>query len=166
MRARLGDTVVVHYTGTLADGTEFDTSRNRGPIEFTIGKKQVISGFERAVIGMAPGTMKIENIPSSQSFGPRRPELIIQLGRDRLPSGAVPREGDQISVLTTDGKRRSGVITEIASATVAVDANHPLAGKDLTFEIQLVDIVPQRSRPNKGWASTPKGARDSKIILG
>lgn len=165
-RARLGDTVKVHYTGTVADGTEFDTSRERGPLEFTIGRKQVILGFERAVLGMVPGTMKIENIPSSQAFGPRRSEMVMRLARDKLGAAGDLGVGAQVAVRTTDGKSKSGVITDVTESSLTVDTNHPLAGQDLTFEIQLLEIVGRDRRIDEGLGRVPKGARESKIILG
>ena len=165
-RTRLGDTVKVHYTGTIADGTEFDSTRDRGPLEFTIGRRQVIQGFERAVLGMAPGTAKIENIPCSQAFGDRDPALLISLERTRLGTTAELRVGAQVAVKLPDGKSMKGVITELTDEKVTVDANHALAGQDLTFEIQLVEIVDRDRRIDQGLGGVPKGARESKIILG
>lgn len=165
-RTRLGDTVKVHYTGTIADGTEFDSTRDRGPLEFTIGRKQVIHGFERAVLGMAPGTMKIENIPCSQAFGDRDPALVMELERYRLGTTAELHVGAQVSVRLPGGEAKKGVITELTDERVAVDANHPLAGQDLTFEIELIEIVGRDRRIDQGLGGVPKGARESKIILG
>lgn len=165
-RARLGDTVKVHYTGTVADGTEFDTSRDRGPLEFTIGRKQVILGFERAVLGMAPGTAKIENIPSSQAFGQRRSEMVVKVSRNKLGAADDLDVGVRVAVRTADGKSKSGMITDITDRSVTVDTNHPLAGQDLTFEIQLLEIIGRDRRIDEGLGRVPKGARESKIILG
>jgi FKBP-type peptidyl-prolyl cis-trans isomerase 2 len=164
-RARLGDKVRVHYTGTLPDGTEFDTSRGRGALEFIIGRKQVILGFERAVLGMAPNTMKIENIPSNQAFGPVRRELIVKLDTGALDADGIPSLGEQVKVRTADGKSRTGVVTNVSESSVTVDANHPLAGQDLTFEIQLIQIVDSEGRLDQALERAPKGARESKIIL-
>jgi len=165
-RARLGDKVKVHYTGTIADGTVFDTTRDRGPLEFVIGRKQVILGFERAVLGMAPGTMKIENIPCSQAFGERDPELEISIDRSRLGNSAQLQLGAQVAVKLPGGKSKKGVITELTDELVTVDANPALAGQDLTFEIQLVEILGRDSRLDEGLGKIPKGARESKIFFG
>jgi peptidylprolyl isomerase len=164
-RARLGDTVKVHYAGRLADGTEFDTSRGRGPLEFTVGRKQVILGFERAVIGMRPGTQKIENIPSSQAFGAHRSELVLKVRREQLGAGVSVRVGDQVPVRTADGRKKNGLITDADETGITVDANHPLAGQDLTFEIQLVEIVHCGSRLDEGLERVPTGAKESKIVI-
>jgi peptidylprolyl isomerase len=165
-RARLGDTVRVHYTGTIADGTEFDTTRDRGPLEFTIGRKQVIHGFERAVLGMAPGTMKIENIPRSQAFGDRDQALVLEIDRARLGTAVELRVGVQVSVRLPGGKAKKGVITELTDDKVRVDANHALAGQDLTFEIQLVEILDRDKRLDEQLDRVPAGARESKIFFG
>ncbi|MBW2277957.1 MAG: FKBP-type peptidyl-prolyl cis-trans isomerase, partial [Deltaproteobacteria bacterium] len=156
-QARLGDTVKVHYTGTIADGTEFDSTRDRGPLEFTIGRKQVVLGFERAVLGMAPGTMKIENIPSSQAFGDRDRELVIAIDRARLGTSAALQVGAQVAVKLPGGKSKKGVITELTDELVTVDANHALAGQNLTFEIELVEIIGRDSRVDEGLGRVPKG---------
>jgi len=150
----------------MSDGTEFDTSRDRGPLEFTIGRKQVIHGFERAVLGMAPGAAKIENIPCTQAFGAHDPALVMSLDRSRLGTSAELRVGAQVAVRMPDGESKKGVITGLTEDTVAVDANHPLAGQDLTFEIRLVEIVGRDRRIDQGLGGIPKGARESKIILG
>jgi peptidylprolyl isomerase len=150
----------------MSDGTVFDTTRDRGPLEFTIGRKQVILGFERAVLGMAPGTMKIENIPCSQAFGERCSDLLVVIDRSRLGTKAELRIGARVAVRTPDGGSKKGVIADLTDDAVTVDANHALAGQDLTFEIQLVDIIDRDKRIDQGLGRVPKGARESKIILG
>jgi peptidylprolyl isomerase len=138
--ARNGDTVQVHYTGKLADGTVFDSSVGREPLEFTLGAGQVIPGFEKAVLGMKVGEKKTVTIPADEAYGPRRDELAAEVPREKLPSGTTPAVGQQLLMREPDGSEIVVTITEISDDTVTIDANHPLAGKDLTFEIELVKI--------------------------
>jgi len=138
--AKDGDTVKVHYTGTLGDGTTFDTSVEREPLEFTLGAGQVIPGFEEAVIGMQVGQSKTVTIPSEEAYGPHSDELIMVVERDQLPEGLDPEVGQQLQTQGADGRTTIVVVTEVSETTITVDANHPLAGKDLTFEIELVEI--------------------------
>ena len=140
VQAKVGDTVQVDYTGKLADGTVFDSSAGRGPLEFTVGSGQVISGFEKAVLGMKVGEKKTVTIPADEAYGPRRDEQIVELPREKLPSDMTPEVGQQLVVRQSDGSEIIVVITEVSDETVTIDANHPLAGKDLTFEIELVKI--------------------------
>jgi peptidylprolyl isomerase len=134
-----GSTVRVHYRGTLDDGTEFDNSHQRGePLEFTIGSGQVISGFDEAVKGMdAGGTVKV-TIPADNAYGPRHPEAIQEVPLDVLPEGAC--EGAMIQGMTEDGRPLAGTIETMGDANARIDFNHPLAGEDLTFELELVDV--------------------------
>ncbi|GAB4516908.1 MAG: peptidylprolyl isomerase [Anaerolineae bacterium] len=140
-QAKTGDTVRVHYTGKLADGTVFDSSREREPLEFTIGAGQVIPGFEDAVIGMSPQETKTATIPAEEAYGPHYPELVMVVGRESFPEGTRPEIGQQYQVALQGGQTLIVRVTEVAENTVTLDANHPLAGEDLTFDIELVEIV-------------------------
>jgi len=138
--AKDGDTVDVHYTGTLEDGTEFDSSEGRDPLQFTIGAGQMISGFENAVYGMKVGETKTVTIPAAEAYGQHDEDLVIEVNRDELPEGIEPEVGMQIGIAYEGGQQGQATITEVAETTVTLDANHFLAGKDLIFEIKLVRI--------------------------
>lgn len=140
-QAKNGNTVQVHYTGKLADGTIFDSSVGREPLEFTLGAGQLIPGFEKAVLGMKVGEKKIVTIPADEAYGPHRDEQVVEIPREELPSDLTPQVGQQLVVTQQDGRQIIVVITEVSDKTVTIDANHPLAGKDLTFEIELVKIL-------------------------
>jgi peptidylprolyl isomerase len=135
-----GDTVLVHYTGTQDDGTEFDSSRDGDPLEFTLGAGQMIPGFENAVYGMKKGQSKTFTIPPEEAYGPHDEELLIEVDREDLPEEIVLEVGTYITVTYSNGMSQSVPIVEITETTVILDTNHLLAGKDLTFEITLVDI--------------------------
>jgi peptidylprolyl isomerase len=139
--AKHGDTVKVHYTGKLEDGTVFDSSTDRDPLEFTIGEGLVIPGFERAVIGMNPGDSRTELIPNEQAYGPHLEEMVVVIDRQQMPAEIAPSIGQQLEVQQPSGQVIPVVITELSDEAVTLDANHPLAGEDLTFDIQLVEIV-------------------------
>ncbi len=138
--AKQGDTVKVHYSGSLEDGTVFDTSQDRDPLEFTIGENQVISGFEEAVVGMEPGQSKVVKLDSGEAYGPRRSELLVEVERERFPSDMDVEVGSQVQVKQQDGSPRVATIARVGDDSVTLDVNHPLAGKDLTFDIELVEI--------------------------
>jgi len=138
VQAAVGDTVRVHYTGTLADGSVFDTSSDREPLEFTIGAGEVIEGFENAVLGMKVGETKTVTIPAAQAY-PYREDLVFTMERSQLPQDI--EVGQQLTLQSSGGAFRATVI-EITETAVTLDANPPVAGKDLTFEIELVEIVP------------------------
>lgn len=135
-----GDTVRVHYTGTLQDGTEFDTSRERSPLEFTVGEGQVIPGFEEIVKGLEPGDTETETLPPEQAYGPHDDQRILDVPREELPDDVEPEVGMQLEVQQPDGNRARVSITEISDESVKLDANHPLAGRELTFEIEVLDV--------------------------
>lgn len=134
------DTVRVHYTGKLADGEIFDDSRGREPIEFTLGAGQVIPGFEKAVLDMAVSDTKTVNIPSADAYGDYRPELIQAVPLSELPEEIKPEVGMQLVSQAPDGQQIPLVVTEVNADTIKVDANSPLAGKDLVFDLELVEI--------------------------
>jgi peptidylprolyl isomerase len=139
--AKNGDTVQVNYTGKLADGTVFDSSVGRDPLEFTLGAGNMIPGFEKAVLGMKVGEKKTVTIPSDEAYGPHLDELVIGVSRDRLPADTEPKVGQMLSATGQNGEAIRFTITGISdNGTVTLDANHPLAGKDLTFDIELVKI--------------------------
>jgi peptidylprolyl isomerase len=137
--ANTGDTVRVHYTGKLEDGSVFDTSAGRDPLEFRLGGGEVIPGFEEAITGMAPGDERRVTIPAAEAYGPRREELILVVSRSELPAELEPEVGQQLQ-MSQDGQDFVVTISDVTAQDVVLDANHPLAGEDLTFELQLVDI--------------------------
>ncbi len=139
-RAKRGDTVRVHYRGTLDDGTEFDSSAGNEPIEFTIGAGQVIPGFEDAVEGMSAGDRKTERIDVENAYGVHRDELVFTVGREQMPTGADVEVGDMLRVGFPDGSNAAVQVTAMNEESVTLDANHPLAGQNLTFELELVSI--------------------------
>lgn len=134
------DTVRVHYTGKLADGEIFDDSRGREPIEFTLGAGQVIPGFEKAVLDMAVSDTKTVNIPAADAYGDHRPELIQAVPLSELPEEIKPEVGMQLVSQAPDGQQIPLVVTEVNDDNIMVDANSPLAGKDLIFDLELVEI--------------------------
>lgn len=138
--ARAGDTVRVHYTGTLDDGSVFDSSRGREPLEFTVGAGQVIPGFDEAVTGMQPGEEKRVTIPADDAYGQRRPEMVGSIRREQFPPGIQPAVGQQLQ-MSQQGHTFVVTVTEVSDDEVTLDANHPLAGEDLTFQLELVEIV-------------------------
>ncbi|MEJ2481876.1 MAG: peptidylprolyl isomerase [Gemmatimonadota bacterium] len=138
--AVIGDTVAVHYTGSLDDESVFDSSRGRDPLEFTIGTGQVIPGFEEAVIGLEPGASARTRIEPEQAYGPRREDLRIPIARDQFPDGMEVSEGDHLQMQTQDGQSIPVHVVQVGDESVTVDANHPLAGQALTFEIELLEI--------------------------
>ena len=135
-----GDAVRVHYTGTLEDGTTFDTSIGSDPLEFTLGEGSMIPGFEQAVDGLKVGQSKTVTIPAEEAYGLYNDELLLVFSREQLPAGINPEIGQELQMQTTDGRIVTVPVIEVSEETITVDANHPLAGKDLTFEIELVEI--------------------------
>lgn len=140
-QAKLGDTVRVNYTGRLDDGTVFDSSLRSGPLEFTIGDGQLIPGFENAVIGMTPGETKTQKIPAEEAYGPHADFLVIEVDRRRVPPDLDPKVGDRLQLQHPDGRVTPVLVTAVTESSITLDANHPLAGKDLTFDIELLEIV-------------------------
>ena len=140
-QAKKGDTVKVHYTGKLADGTVFDTSANREPLQFTVGEGQLIPDFEEAVVGMNPGDSKTVEIASDNAYGPHREEMVMVVERSEFPDGLEPQVDQMLQVQQQNGQPFAVKVTEINGDKVTLDANHPLAGEDLTFDIQLAEIV-------------------------
>ncbi len=165
VQAQHGDTVRVHYTGTLSDGSIFDSSETIehdscgcgcssssggcgtgsdcgcSPLEFTIGGGNVIPGFEKAVVGLSVGQNVIVTIPAEEAYGPRHKEMIAVFDRSDMGGDIQPVEGQQMEVVLEDGSTVPVLITEVTETSVTLDANHPLAGCDLTFDIRLLEIV-------------------------
>ena len=140
-QAKQGDTVRVHYTGTLDDGTMFDTSADREPLEFTIGGGQVIVGFDIAVLDMAPGEKRVSVIPALEAYGEHSLELVTDVDRERFPADMELEIGQQLQVGLPDNQQAIVMIVDISDTAVTLDANHPLAGQQLTFDIELVEIL-------------------------
>lgn len=139
-QAKSGDTVKIHYTGTLNDGSQFDSSAGRDPLEFVLGSGQVIPGFDNAVEGMAVGDSKNVQIAPEDAYGPRHEQLIQEVPKTALPEDMTPEVGMGLQSQTPDGQVMQLTVTEVSEATITVDANHPLAGETLTFDIELVAI--------------------------
>lgn len=142
VQAKEGNTVRVHYTCHDEDGTVVDTSYGREePMEFTLGQGQVIPGFEEAVIGMSPGESITVEVPMERAYGPYRPELVMDVPRGNIPADLDPEVGQILQVRLTSGQVMLVVVTKVTDETVTLDANHPLAGKNLKFDIELLEIV-------------------------
>jgi len=140
-QAKQGDAVKVHYTGKLNGGTIFDSSTGGDPLQFTIGQGEMIPGFEQAVIGMNPGESKTFNIPADGAYGPHHEEWILVVERSEIPPNLNPQLGQQLQIRHADGRTTAVIVTDVSESSVTLDANHPLAGKDLTFDIQLVEVA-------------------------
>ena len=140
-QAKNGDTVKVHYTGKLGNGKIFDSSAKRDPLQFKIGDGQIILGFEQAVVGMKPGETKTTKIPSEKAYGPYSEEFVLVVDRSKIPSNIEPEVGQQYQVPQENGQKPVFMVTEVTESNVTLDGNHPLTGKDLTFDIQLIEIL-------------------------
>ena len=136
-----GDTVRIHYTGTLADGSTFDSSAGRDPLEFTVGSGQIIPGLDIALPGMAVGDKKVVEVPCAQAYGEPDPNARQAVPRAEIPADIPLDLGTQLQVQTPTGQVMQVVVAEVTDTEVTLDANHPLAGRDLTFAIELMDIV-------------------------
>lgn len=141
IRAAKQDTVKVHYTGTIDDGTVFDQSPEDRPLLFIVGKQEVIPGFEEAVEGMCKGESKTVKIPCAKAYGPSKPELLEQVDRELIGDDVVLHLGGQLQITNQDGSLLCVMVREITEDFVTLDANHPLADKDLTFEIEMLDVL-------------------------
>ncbi|MBD2259741.1 peptidylprolyl isomerase [Pseudanabaena sp. FACHB-2040] len=140
-QAKPGDTVSVHYTGKLDDGTVFDSSANRDPLQFAIGAGHVIPGFEEAVVGLSPGQAVTKMIPPDLAYGPYRDEMVMVVDREQIPPEIPVDVGQQLHLQGPAGQPPLPVlVTDISETQVTLDANHPLAGENLTFEIELLEI--------------------------
>jgi len=140
-QAKTGDTVKVHYTGRLSDGSIFDTSEEREPLEFTLGGGRLIAGFDEAVIGMRAAESKTVVLTTEKAYGPHNQEMVMVVDRSRMPSDVKPEIGQNFQIPGPNGNVLLVTVVAVSDSTVTFDANHPLAGKDLTFDIQLVEIA-------------------------
>ena len=139
-QVKSGDVVAIHYTGTLLDGSTFDSSEGRDPLEFTVGSGQIIPGLDEALPGMEVGDKKIVQIGCDQAYGPLNPEMRQAVPREGIPAEIPLEIGTQLQMQTPDGQALPVMVVEVDEATVTLDANHPLAGKDLTFDIEVMRI--------------------------
>lgn len=139
-QARSGDIVKIHYTGTLDDGTQFDSSRDREPLEFQLGSGQVIPGFDKAVEGMSIGEEKTVNIEPADAYGQHHEQMVQEVPMSALPQGMKPEVGMGLQAQSQDGQPVNLLVTAVDEDTITVDGNHPLAGKNLNFDIELVSI--------------------------
>jgi peptidylprolyl isomerase len=140
-KAKSGDKVKVHYHGKLTDGSTFDSSEGRDPLEFTVGSGQVIKGFDDAVVDMSVGEKKTVQIPVENAYGERNEDMMMEYPKTEFPADMIPEVGMELHMSDNMGNVFPVVITEVLDDVVVLDANHPLAGEDLTFEIELVAIA-------------------------
>lgn len=138
--AKQGDLVKVRYTGTLDDGSTFDSSDGREPLQFVIGEGMLIPAFEEAIVGMLPGDSRSVHIPADGAYGPFMDELILEVDKNQIPPYLNPEEGMQLQITQDDGSSTVVKVVKLTDEKVFLDANHPLAGRDLNFSIELVDI--------------------------
>jgi peptidylprolyl isomerase len=141
-----GDTVGVYYRGTLDDGTEFDSNVGGDPLQFPVGEGKVIEGFDKAVLGMAVGDRKTVTIPADEAYGPYREDQVLEIDREQFPPAI--EVGQDVPVTNQQGQMLVARIVEITDTTVKVHLNHPLAGEDLTFEIELAELT--KAEPGEG----------------
>ena len=142
-RAKMFDIVKVHYTGTLNDGTVFDSSEGRDPLQFVLGEDMLLAGFEQAVMGMVPGEAKNIKIASDQAYGPHNKDMVVDFKKSQFPPNIDPQVGYTIEIKDDAGEVIPAQIVNVTGDTVTLDANHPLAGQDLNFNIKLLEIVGQ-----------------------
>lgn len=140
-KVKNGDTVKIHYTGKLENEEVFDSSVDREPLEFTLGEGKIIPGFEEAVIGMSPGESKTVKIPPQKAYGQRRQDLIADIDRSQVPDTVKLEVGKGVHLRQPNGGVIEAKVTDMSETKVTLDANHPLAGKEITFDIQLIEIV-------------------------
>ena len=140
-QVKTGDKVKVHYHGKLTNGETFDSSEGRAPLEFEVGSGMVIKGFDDGVTGMSVGEKKTVSIPFNEAYGPRNPEMLVDFPKDKFPSDMELEVGMQLMMNNGAGQQFPVVVTQIKEDAVELDANHPLAGQDLVFDIELVEIV-------------------------
>lgn len=135
-----GARVTLHYTGRLRDGSVFDSSRGRAPFDFVVGSGQVIPGFDRGVRGMTPGETRTVEIPAAEAYGVHRAEMVLNLDRAQFPADVAPEIGQELRLGLQDGGTIDVRVTEVTDDLVTLDANHPLAGEDLIFDLELLDV--------------------------
>lgn len=140
-QAKSGDTVKVHYTSKFKDGTEFATSINDTPLQFTIGSGQVIPGLEQAVVGMSPGEAKTTEIVAEQAYGSYQKSKVKRVNRKKFPAHLNLQVGSVLIMRKANGQKIRRIVTTISETSVTIDANHPLAGEDLTIDVRLIEII-------------------------
>ncbi len=140
-QAKSGDTVKIHYTGRLDDGTVFKTSCGYKPLEFRIGKSTLIPAFQETVVGMKPGNSRTVKIVAGEAYGPRHEQMVVAVDRNKFPESVKPSIGLELDICQQNGKVSLVKVIDVSECSVTLDANHPLAGKDLTFDIELVEII-------------------------
>ena len=141
MAVEAGSKVKVHYTGTFDNGEVFDSSRETDPLEFEVGASQVIPGFDQAVQGMAVGEVKQVRIPEADAYGAYNPEMVFKTDHSQFEEGTTPQVGQQFQAETPDGQPLFLTVKSVTEDEIMMDANHPMAGKDLNFELELVEIL-------------------------
>lgn len=139
--AKTGDTVRIHYTGTLTDGTRFDSSTGRDPLEFTLGQGHIIPGLEREIAGMQVGDTKTVTVQADEAYGPHHAEAVHEVQREQIPDTIELAIGVELQATAQNGQVMRLRVVEVGEDTVKLDANHPLAGRDLVFEVELVEIA-------------------------
>lgn len=135
-----GDTVRVHYHGRLTNGTTFDSSEGRDPLEFQVGAGMVIKGFDNGVMDMKVGDKRTVNIPVEEAYGPKNDQLIMEFPKDRIPADLNPQLGMELQMSNPEGQVFQVKVAAIGDSSITLDANHPLAGEELVFDIELVEI--------------------------
>ncbi|MBL3540708.1 peptidylprolyl isomerase [Aminivibrio sp.] len=141
MIAEKGKKIRVHYTGTLSDGEVFDSSRGRSPLEFTVGAGQMIPGFDKGVVGMKVGEERTLVLSPDEAYGKKRDDMVFTVSRDVMPENYQPAVGDTLQMMSRGGSSMSVTVTSVEEDSVELDANHRLAGKELTFKVELLEIV-------------------------
>ena len=140
-QAKHGDTVRIHYTGRLTDGTQFDSSDGREPLEFQLGSGQIIQGLDEQVQGMNVGDKQTVTISADGAYGPHRPEGVQSVPRTQIPEGVDTSVGARLQATGSDGRAMTLTVVDTSDDAITVDANHPLAGKDLVFDVELVEVL-------------------------
>jgi peptidylprolyl isomerase len=139
--AKSGDIVRIHYTGTLADGTKFDSSKEREPLQFEVGAGNVIPGLDKQVVGMSVGEVQTIKIPAEEAFGQHDPHKIQKVPRSNVPADLDVRPGTQLQAQSSGGAPMTISVVDVNSEEITVDVNHPLAGRDVVLEVELTEIV-------------------------
>lgn len=138
--AQVGDVVSVHYTGKLNNGEVFDSSRDRDPMEFTLGQEELLAGFEDGVVGMKPGESRSVTLEPENAFGDRREDLLLKLPKKEFPQNITPSVGLQLKLSNASGNEMTVVVTKVGEESVTLDGNHPLSGQTVVFDIELLEI--------------------------
>ncbi len=141
MTAKVGDIVKVHFTAKDEKGKVYDSSRDKEPIEFRLGSGAVIEGFEEAIVGMESGEAKVAEIPMEKAYGPKMDEKVFELDKEQFPPDVKTQKGSRVSIQQADGRAVPATIAEVIGEKVILDTNHPLAGMDLIFDIELIDVL-------------------------